>query len=233
MSHEIDRIITIDGPAGSGKSTASRLLARRLNRLYLDTGALYRAVALSAKRAGLGPADPEELGKLCAQLDLSFDHRTDPPRIHLGGEDITDDIRSPEMDLFASAISAVREVRNSMTTLQRRMAEKTPMVAEGRDMGTVVFREAGSKFFLTAPVTIRAERRYRERLQRGENVSRSVVEEELKRRDHQDQNRALAPLVPADDALVIDTSNLSPEGVVEIILENLKGSSLGKERIDI
>ena len=232
MSHEIDRVITIDGPAGSGKSTVSRLLARRLNRLYLDTGALYRAVALSAKRAGLGPADSEKLGKLCAQLDLSFDHSTDPPRIHLGWEDITDDIRSPEMDLLSSAISAVREVRNSMTTLQRRMAEKTPVVAEGRDMGTVVFREAGSKFFLTASVTVRAERRYKERLQRGEHVSRSVVEKELKKRDHQDQNRPLAPLIPADDALIIDTSDLRPEGVVEIILKNSRRSGMGKERAD-
>jgi cytidylate kinase len=222
MTHSIDRVITIDGPAGSGKSTVSRILARKLNRLYLDTGALYRAVALSAKRAGLTPSDSERLGTLCAELDLNFVYNAEQPRLFLGDEDITEAIRSPEMDLLSSTISAVREVRDSMTELQRRMAKKAPVVAEGRDMGTVVFPESRTKFYLTASVEIRAERRYNERLERGEKVTLAVVEEELKKRDEQDQTRAIAPLRPAKDALIIDTTDLGPEQVVEKIRKHLE-----------
>ena len=223
MANNVYQVITIDGPAGSGKSTVSRLLARKLRRLYLDTGALYRSVAFSAKRAGLTPEDSEKLGTLCANLDLHFDHTTDPPRIVLKDEDITKAIRSPEMDLLSSTISAVREVRVAMTRLQRRMAEEASVIAEGRDMGTVVFPEAKNKFFLTASVTERAERRYKERLERGEKVSLSNVEEELIKRDEQDQTRAIAPLKPANDALIIDTTNLGPEQVVGKIMDHLEG----------
>ncbi|MFC1883135.1 (d)CMP kinase [Thermodesulfobacteriota bacterium] len=225
MANDIaEKVITVDGPAGSGKSTVSRKLAKRLNRVYLDTGALYRAVALMAKRSGLKKDDAKKLRKLCSEIDLHFDYNADPPKLYLGEENITEAIRSPEMDLLSSTISAVRDVRNEMAHLQRRMAEQAPVVAEGRDMGTVVFPEAKNKFFLTASVKTRAERRYNERMERGEPVSLAVVENELKKRDLQDETRTIAPLKPAKDAIVVDSTHLSPDQVVEEILGHIKAT---------
>jgi cytidylate kinase len=221
ISLKLTEVITIDGPAGSGKSTVARLLARKLGFLYLDTGAMYRAVALAAREQGLDTGDPAGLGTLCSSLPLSFKGDEDPPRVYLAEKDITTAIRSPEMDLLSSSISAVREVRTAMKELQRAMAQGADIVAEGRDMGTVVFSDARHKFFLTASPEVRAARRYRERTERGESVSMDVVEAEIRKRDHQDQTRVLAPLKPARDAEVIDTSDLTPEGVLEGILGSL------------
>jgi cytidylate kinase len=215
-------IITIDGPAGSGKSTVSRTLAKRIACFYLDTGAMYRAVALAAKRKGVSFKDGKKLGELCRSLALHFKTDEDPPRMFLGNEDISVAIRSPEMDLLSSQVSAVREVREAMTELQRRMAKGLKLVAEGRDMGTVVFPDAKHKFFLTASPEVRAGRRYNERLGRGESVSRSLVEAEMRRRDQQDKRRSLAPLKPAKEAKVIDSTTLTVEQIVEEIISDLK-----------
>jgi len=211
-------IITIDGPAGSGKSTISRLLAKKTHFLYLDTGAMYRAVALAANRVGIGYNDGQRLGGFCRSLDLSFKTDEDPPRLFLGKEDISQAIRSPEIDMAASTVSAVKEVRAAMTDLQRKMAGALNIVAEGRDMGTVVFPETAYKFFLTASVAERSYRRYRERVNRGESVTRDAVEKELIKRDYQDETRALAPLRPADDAVIIDSTGLGKEQVLERIM---------------
>jgi len=219
----MNSIITIDGPAGSGKSTISRLLAKKIGFLYLDTGAMYRAVALAANRRGVGLDDRERLGDLCRSLDLHFNTDEDPPGLFLHGEDISKAIRSPEMDMAASTVSAVKEVRAAMTDLQRIMAKGLNIVAEGRDMGTVVFPGAAHKFFLTASVKERAERRYRERTARGESVSRDSVEEELRKRDYQDETRALAPLKPAEDAVIIDSTELMIEQVVDKIINIFNG----------
>ena len=215
-------VITIDGPAGSGKSTVARLLAKRLNRLYLDTGAMYRAVALAAKRQGILPTEGERLGEVCRSIDLRFDTDGDPPRLLLDDEDISDAIRVPEMDMLSSTVSAHREVREAITLLQREMAQGRRLVAEGRDMGTVVFHDAKYKFFLTASPEARAARRFQERVNRGERLSRSFVEAEMRKRDHQDETRLLAPLKPAKDAKVIDSTNYTPEEVFEEILEDIK-----------
>jgi len=217
------KIIAIDGPAGSGKSTVSRLLAARLGYLYLDTGAMYRAVALQAKRKNVDLKDAEKTSKLCRDLDLHFKTLDGATRLFLGVEDISAAIRNPEMDMLSSAISAIKEVRQAMTLLQRNMAEQRGVVAEGRDMGTVVFPNAECKFFIDADPEVRAGRRYRERLARGEEVSRQEVEKELRKRDDQDMTRALAPLMPAKDAILLDTTNLTVEEVVETMVKTIEG----------
>ncbi|MBW1788132.1 MAG: (d)CMP kinase [Deltaproteobacteria bacterium] len=219
-------VIAIDGPSGSGKSTVGKALARRLGGVYLDTGAMYRAVALAAKRNGISMDDGNALGELCRSLDLSLQADNDVPRVFLGEEDISQAIRSPEMDMLSSAVSAVREVRVAMTILQRKLAKGALVVAEGRDMGTVVFPGSVNKFFLTASPEIRAERRYRERLGKGEAVSPADVQSEMRKRDRQDSTRALAPLKAARDALIIDSSELTPVRVVEEICRHLKRGQL-------
>lgn len=211
-------IITIDGPAGSGKSTISRLLAKKIGFIYLDTGAMYRAVALAANRRGINLDDGMGLGHLCRSLDLYFDTAEDPPRLFLDNKDISQAIRHPDIDMAASNVSAVKEVRKAMTDLQRRMAKGVNLVAEGRDMGTVVFPGAEHKYFLTASVEERSERRYKERLKRGETISRESVEEDLKKRDSQDETRELAPLRPAEDSTIIDSTGLTIVQVVEKIV---------------
>jgi len=216
------KIITIDGPAGSGKSTVSRIVAKRLNFLYLDTGAMYRAVALQARRIGIDLRDGKELWRLCETLDLNFKSEGDHTRLYMGEEGISLAIRTPEMDMLSSRISAIGEVRTAMTELQRKIGKGGRLVAEGRDMGTVVFPDADHKFFITASPEVRAERRYRERVHRGESVSKTEVELDLRKRDNQDKTRSIAPLVPAKNAKVIDTTRLNPEQVVEEILNDIK-----------
>jgi cytidylate kinase len=187
---------------------------------------MYRAVALAASRLGLDPGDGAGLESLCRGLDIVLATEDGRDVVFLGGEDVTSIIRSPEMDMLSSSISAVREVRTAMTGLQRRLAGAGKgVVAEGRDMGTVVFPDAMHKFFLTAPVLIRAERRHLERLGRGEEVSFQEVEAELRRRDRQDETRPVAPLRPAPDAFVLDTAEMSPEEVVEAIVSRMKSTN--------
>lgn len=210
-------IITIDGPAGSGKSTISRLIAKKNSLLYLDTGAMYRAVAWQAHRQGINSDQGQLLRKMCQQLDLNFDRTADPPRIRIGKEDISASIRTPAMDMLSSKISMVQEVRIEMAELQRKIGAKGGLIAEGRDMGTVVFPRADLKIFLTASLGVRVDRRYRERMNRGERVSQSRVRSELEKRDEQDSGRALAPLKPAEDAEIIDTSTLNIDQVVDFI----------------
>jgi len=215
-------IITVDGPAGSGKSTVTRLLAETLHLLYLDTGAMYRAVALQAGREGVGPDDARGLGALCRDMGLRLEQDAGATKVFLGAEDVSTAIRSPEMDMLSSRISAVKEVREAMTLLQREMAGRTDLVAEGRDMGTVVFPGADFKFFVTASPEARAERRYRERVGRGEAVSKTEVTRDLLRRDEHDRTRPIAPLRPAEDAVVVDTTDLSPAQVVERMIALIK-----------
>lgn len=224
-SEAMSTIITIDGPSGSGKSTVSRRLAQHLGFLYLDTGAMYRAMALAAGRRGVEGEEGETLGALCRSLDLRMAAEGSESRWILNGEDVSQAIRSPEMDMLSSRISAVREVREAMTKLQRRLAQGMDVVAEGRDMGTVVFPRATYKFFLTASPDVRAERRYHERLARGEDISREAVARDMAKRDRQDQSRDLAPLAPAADAVVIDSTDLPVDEVLQKILNHLKGKA--------
>jgi CMP/dCMP kinase len=218
----MDQIITMDGPAGSGKSTVSCMLAKRIRYSYLDTGAMYRAVALAATKRGVDFRDGEALDELCRTLNLWFDGRRDPPRLMLEEEDISDLIRSPEMDMLSSSVSVLPQVRAAMTELQRAIAKGGGFVAEGRDMGTIVFPDAGWKFFLTASDEARAERRYRERLAKGECVTKEDVARDLIKRDAQDRMRSLAPLRPAEDALIIDSTSMTADAVVEKMLRHME-----------
>jgi cytidylate kinase len=218
----VSDVITIDGPAGSGKSTVSKLLAEKLHYLYLDTGAMYRAVALAAERNHIPLDQGARLGELCRRMALEFHSEGGVLRLLLDGEDISLAIRQPDMDMGSSSVSAVKEVREAMTELQRRMVKGINVVAEGRDMGTVAFPWARNKFFLTASLDERARRRYLERKDRGESVAAEGVKAALLKRDEQDETRALAPLKPAEDAILIDSTKLTQDQVVHTILAHLK-----------
>lgn len=215
-------LITIDGPTGSGKSTVSRLLAKRLNYSYLDTGAMYRVVGLAIQRAGIDLQNEEEVAKICNSLDIKFIHEGDSTKIYLAQEDVTETIREPDIDLIASNVSTLDTVRKAMTRFQRKIGSQGPLVAEGRDMGTVIFPEARHKFYLDASLEVRVNRRFQERQKKGESISREKVKKDLIKRDYQDMNRRLSPLRPAKDAKIIDSTKLSPDQVVEKIIKEMK-----------
>jgi len=218
----LPHLITIDGPTGSGKSTISRLLAKRLGYHYLDTGAMYRAVALAIRMAGIDLKNEEGISKICNSLNIRFIHEGDSIKIYLDEEDVTEAIREPIIDLTASNISAIANVRKVVTRLQRKIGSQGPLVAEGRDMGTVVFPEAKHKFYLDASLEVRVNRRFLERQKKGESISREKVKEDLIKRDYQDMNRRLSPLRPAKDAKIVDTTKLNPKQAVEKIIKEMK-----------
>ena len=207
-------IITIDGPAGAGKTTISRMLACRLGFQYIDTGALYRGVAHAVKAEGIDSDDDEKLRDLCRSLKLQLMTTGDGLRILSNGADITGNIRTPEITMLASAISARPVIRAYLLELQRDLGRKKNIVIEGRDMGTVVFPGAGVKFFLYAATDIRARRRYEE-LKNTSNISYETVKADLVKRDENDSTRELAPLKPAADAVRVDSTGLSVDGVVD------------------
>lgn len=216
-------IITIDGPAGAGKSTVSQMLARRLNYLYLDTGAMYRAVALQVLKERIDPGDEKALEGLCKGIAISFAEDSRGQRIICQGEDVTEKIREPEVSWMASTVSMKRAVREALVALQRKMGDRGGgLVAEGRDTGTVVFPRAEAKFFLVADPRERALRRFRELKAKGKEARPEEVEEDLRKRDDQDSSRDLAPLIPAEDAHRIDSTGLTPEEVVERMLKVLR-----------
>jgi CMP/dCMP kinase len=216
-------LITIDGPAGAGKTTVSRLLAGRLGYRYIDTGALYRAVAVSARRRNIAPKDDSALGRLLENLELNFQPDANGQRLIADGEDITGLIRTPEISMLASAVSARPAVRAYLLKIQRGLGRQKEAVFEGRDMGTVVFPEAEVKFFLSASEPTRALRRFSE-IQEKTGVSLGEVERDLRRRDEQDSKRTLAPLKPAEDAIRIDSSDLTIEQVVDLMLKHVKAA---------
>ena len=215
-------IVTIDGPAGAGKTTVSKLLAKKLGYRYIDTGALYRGVAVAAREAGVSALDDAGLEALCRRIELDLIPDEEGLRIALNGTDITNQIRTPEISMLASAVSARPVVRAFLLATQRDLAARKAVVAEGRDMGTVVFPQAEAKFFLDADANIRAQRRYEE-LNHKANAGPSLttVESEMRQRDRNDASRAVAPLQPAADAIRIDSSRLSLAQVVDEMLRHI------------
>jgi cytidylate kinase len=207
-------IITIDGPAGAGKSTVSKELARRLGYTYLDTGAMYRAVAWATGQKGLDAGDEKALLELCNDLRLGLqgDH------VLVNGKDVSSLIRTPEMDGLSSAVSRVAAVREYLTGMQRELGRQGQLVTEGRDMGTVVFPQAAHKIFLTASAEERARRRKRQLENQGEEVAYEELLAQIKARDQADSTRSIAPLQAAPDCIVVDSSNLTVEEVLEKIL---------------
>jgi len=214
-------LITIDGPAGAGKTTVSRALAERLGYCYIDTGALYRGVAYEVSRRGIDPQNDNQLSDLCRQLQLSFVANEKGLRLYSGKTDISAHIRTPEISMLASAVSAKSVVREYLLDVQRDIGHQKAAVFEGRDMGTVVFPHADVKFFLDASPKIRAVRRFR---QSDANSGQSLkeVQKDMQQRDTNDSTRRLAPLRPADDAIRIDSTDLSVEEVVDLMLSHIE-----------
>lgn len=210
-------IITIDGPAGAGKSSVAKALASRLNFTYLESGALYRAVALAASRAGLAVDEAEALGRLAASSGINLKIQAGGLKVFLDGQDITDELRSEEIGNKASAISRLPEVRKQLNRLQRRLVAGRRVVVEGRDAGTVVFPQAQAKFFLTASLEERARRRAAQLAERGLEADLEAVAREMAARDGQDESRGEAPLRPAKTAQILDTTALSLEEVVNFL----------------
>ena len=223
-----ERSIAIDGPAGAGKSTLARALARELGYLYVDTGAIYRTVALRAREAGADPSDPEQVAPLLEDLNLRMDYGGDGvQRMYLSGRDVTETIRENEVSALASQVAALPAVREFLLEFQRKQAREHDVVMDGRDIGTVVLPQAGVKIFLTAAPEARARRRTAELLQRGQDADFDEILREIRQRDEQDENRPVAPLRQAEDAALLDTTNLDLKGSLEALL------TLVRERLSL
>ncbi len=212
-----DNIVTIDGPVSSGKSTIGKALAKRKGMIYLDTGAMYRVVALESKNRGIRPDDQEGLKTLCADIKITFKQGEEGQIVLLSGTDVTDAIRLPEISMLASRVSAEKPVRESLVSLQREAGREGNIVVDGRDAGTVIFPSAGFKFYLDASVDERAKRRHKELVDKKVEVSYIEIFQDIEKRDRDDSTRALSPLKPAEDAVIIDTTSMSIEDVLEEI----------------
>jgi CMP/dCMP kinase len=208
-------IIAIDGPSGAGKSTVGRSLAKRLGYTYIDTGAMYRAVALKARERSIVLEDEEALSRLASSLRITFRMKNGEPRVFCDDEDVSEAIRLPEIGLLASDISKKRGVREALVEVQRTMGRKGGVVLDGRDIGTVVFPHADVKFYLDAGPEERARRRFEELAKKGIKVSLEETLEEVLQRDDNDMNRPLSPLRKAQNAMIIDSTHLTAEEVVE------------------
>ena len=215
--------VAIDGPSGAGKSTLARKAAAMLGYLYVDTGAIYRTVALSAVRAGIDPKDAERLVPTLDGLDIRLEYAADGlQHMYLNGEDVSEAIRVHEISQHASTVSAIPEVRAFLLELQRELARKNNVIMDGRDIGTVVLPDAQVKIFLTASPESRARRRHLELQQRGQDTGFDTVLRDIIKRDEQDTNRPIAPLRQAEDAVLLDTTHLNLEQSLQAILDTIR-----------
>ncbi|QBE98618.1 Cytidylate kinase [Blautia producta] len=201
--------IAIDGPAGAGKSTIARALAKRLSYIYVDTGAMYRAMALYLLRENISADDSGRIEKACESVDISIIHEDGVQKVLLNGEDVSSLIRSEEVGNMASASAQNGRIREKLVELQRQLAAKTDVVMDGRDIGTCVLPNADVKIYLTASVHTRAVRRFKEYLEKGMEADLAQIEADIEKRDHQDMNREISPLKKAEDAVLLDSSDMT------------------------
>ena len=215
--------VAVDGPSGAGKSTLAREAAKRLGITYVDTGAIYRVIGVAAQRRGIEPKEESAVSAMLPELEIGLRHGTDGlQRMYLNGEDVTDAIRLPEISLYASAVSALPPVRAFLLDRQRTFAREGSVIMDGRDIGTVVLPDAEVKIYLTASDEVRAKRRCLELEQRGTPKPYDEVLAELRERDYNDTHRAIAPLRQADDAVLLDTSELDFAGSCELLLKTIR-----------
>ena len=214
--------VAIDGPAGAGKSTLARRAAKEMGFIYVDTGALYRTVGLYSIRKGFDTKDAEKVISTLGDIKITLGFKDGEQRVYLNGEDVSEDIRTPEASMGASNVSAIPKVREFLFDLQKNIAKENDCLMDGRDIGTVVLPDAQVKIFLTASPETRAMRRYKELVEKGSDVKYEDVLDDLIKRDYQDTHREIAPLKQADDAVLVDTSDLTFEGSLEAIKAVIK-----------
>ena len=214
--------IAIDGPSGSGKSTLAKNIAKELGLVYVDTGALYRTVGLFAKRNGVALEEASKVARLLPEAQIAIRYNEAGQRVILNGEDVSDLIRTPEMSMYASAVSAVSAVRAFLLEIQKKMAVEGGVVMDGRDIGTVIMPDADVKLFVEASPKARAHRRFEELRAKGDTSTEKEVLDDIIKRDNNDKSRAIAPAVPADDAIFIDNSELLPEETLALALNIIK-----------
>lgn len=218
--------IAIDGPAGAGKSTIAKAAAKKLGYIYVDTGAMYRAIGLYTLRSGVSVTDTDEVTSLLGQIKLSLARNEQGEQlVILNGEDVSGLIRTEEVSMAASKVSAVPKVREFLLSLQRDMAESNNIIMDGRDIGTVVLPDAKVKIFLTASAEIRARRRYDELIAKGQEADYETVLRDVKQRDENDMNRPIAPLKPAEDSILVDTSDIDLESSIALLIKTIKENS--------
>ena len=214
--------IAIDGPSGAGKSTLARKLAEKLDFIYVDTGALYRTVGLYIFRKGIEPTDVDAVAAVLPEIHVMIRFINGEQHVYLNGEDVSKDIRLHEVSQYASLTSAIPAVRQFLFETQRKLAAENDVIMDGRDIGTVVLPDADVKIFLTARAEVRAERRYRELLERGQQVNFEQILADVNRRDEQDMNRPVAPLKPAEDGVILDTSECSFDESLMLLYKTVK-----------
>ena len=219
-------IVAVDGPSGTGKSTMCRALAKRLDAKYVDTGAMYRVATLAVLRAGVDPADTAKVIEATADLPLQVSDDPDSTEVLFAGEDVKAEIRGAEVTKHVSAVSAIPEVRVNLVELQRKLArEAGRAIVEGRDIGTVVLPDAPAKVFMTASAEVRAKRRYDQDVAAGREADFDAVLADVQRRDEADSSRATSPLKPAEDAVLVDTSEMTPDEVLAALTEVVERSA--------
>ena len=214
--------VAIDGPAGAGKSTIAKKVAKELGYIYVDTGAMYRAMALYFIRIGVSPSDTEKINSMCNDVDISIEYQDGTQVVLLNGSNVNAFLRTEEVGNMASSTSVNANVRKKLVELQQQLASKTDVVMDGRDIGTVVLPDAEVKVFLTASSKVRAERRYKELLEKGETADIDKIEADIIERDERDMNREISPLKQADDATFVDSSYMSIDEVVLTIMNLVK-----------
>ena len=214
--------IAIDGPGGAGKSTVAKAVAAKLGIVYVDTGALYRTIGYYVRQKNIAPDSREGVAACLSEISINIVYQDGAQHVYLNGEDLGDKIRTPEMSMYASAVSAIPEVRAFLLDTQRDIAKKNSVIMDGRDIGTVILPEADVKIFLTASEECRAQRRYKELIARGQNVTLEDVLAEMNQRDTQDSTRECAPTAAADDAILLDNTGMTFEETVDAIVRLAK-----------